>query len=142
GAAVFFWRGKARRSEAPEKALQASSSLVTNSPNPISNKPEFQKLKGKWLRPDGGYVLEIRSVEDTGTIDAAYFNPNPIHVARAYALKDGAATKVFVELRDINYPGSNYTLTYDPAVDRLAGLYFQAIMKETFEVVFVRQPSK
>jgi hypothetical protein len=24
---------------------------------------DFQTLKGRWLRPDGGYVLEIRAVD-------------------------------------------------------------------------------
>jgi hypothetical protein len=48
-----------------------------------SDKPDFAKLKGKWQRPDGGYVLEVRGVADDGKIDAAYLNPNPINVARA-----------------------------------------------------------
>jgi hypothetical protein len=30
-------------------------------------------LNGRWLRPDGGYVLEIRGA--TGTIEATYLNP-------------------------------------------------------------------
>src|SRR5262245_17152977 len=33
---------------------------------------EFQKLKGKWVRPDGGYVIEVRSVEQSGRVDASY----------------------------------------------------------------------
>ena len=31
----------------------------------------FDKLNGRWLRPDGGYVLEIRSVDASGKIDIA-----------------------------------------------------------------------
>jgi hypothetical protein len=38
-----------------------------------------------------------------------------------------AATQVVVELRDVNYPGSTYTLTYDPGTDRLTGTYYQAV---------------
>src|SRR6516164_3914182 len=57
----------------------------------------FDKLVGRWLRPDGGYVLQIKSVAPNGLMEAAYFNPNPIHVARAAALRDGAGMKVFVE---------------------------------------------
>ena len=53
---------------------------------------------------------------------------------------DGAATKVFIELRDVNYPGSTYDLTYEPKNDRLHGIYYQAALQQQFEVVFVRTP--
>jgi hypothetical protein len=101
-------------------------------------KPDFQKLKGKWLRPDGGYVIEITSVDDAGKLSAAYFNPQPIHVARAEATYAGGATKVFIELRDVNYPGSTYTLTYIPDKDLLVGIYYQALQQQSFEVYFER----
>ena len=99
----------------------------------------FQKLTGRWLRPDGGYILEIKSVNDTtGQMDAGYFNPNPINVSKAEASREGATVKVFVELRAPNYPGSTYTLTYDPATDHLTGMYFQAALKQQFDVDFER----
>jgi len=34
---------------------------------------------------------------------------------------------VFIELRDVNYPGSTYSLTYEPASDQLKGIYYQAV---------------
>jgi hypothetical protein len=43
----------------------------------------FEKLKGRWVRPDGGYVLEIRAVDSRGAIDAAYLNPRPTVAAGA-----------------------------------------------------------
>jgi hypothetical protein len=46
--------------------------------------------------------------------------------------------KVFIELRDLNYPGSTYTLTYDPASDQLKGVDYQAVEKHRFPVAFVR----
>ena len=46
--------------------------------------------------------------------------------------------KVFIELRDVNYPGSTYTLTYDPASDQLKGVYYQAVEKQRFPVAYVR----
>jgi len=95
-------------------------------------------LKGRWRRPDGGYVIEINDVEATGKVDAAYFNPNPIHVSKAEATREGGATKVFVELRDAGYPGSTYSLTYDPQNDQLRGVYFQAAMNQNFDVIFFR----
>ncbi len=95
-------------------------------------------LEGRWQRPDGGYVLEIRKVYPSGVADAAYFNPNPIRVAKATATGDPSSATVFVELRDINYPGSTYTLTYDPRRDVLEGIYYQAMLDQSFDVVFVR----
>ena len=100
--------------------------------------PGFQVLKGRWQRPDGGYVIEIKNIDRVGKMEAAYFNPRPIHVAKANAARDGNTTKIFIELRDINYPGSTYNLTYDPKSDQLKGTYFQAVLKQTFEVVFDR----
>jgi hypothetical protein len=98
----------------------------------------FGRLNGRWLRPDGGYVLEIRGVDAGGTIDAVYLNPRPINVARAEATRDGSTLKILVELRAPGYPGSTYTLTYDPQRDQLAGVYFQAAVGQSFDVVFMR----
>jgi hypothetical protein len=98
----------------------------------------FDALNGRWLRPDGGYVLEIRSVDGSGKIDAVYLNPKPINVAKAEATRDGSALKVYVELRAPNYPGSTYTLTYDQEHDQLQGVYFQAVQRQNFDVYFVR----
>jgi hypothetical protein len=100
--------------------------------------PGFQVLKGRWQRPDGGYVIEIKKIDQRGKLEAAYFNPKPIHVAKAEAARDGNTTKVYIELRDVNYPGSTYNLTYDPRSDQLKGTYFQAALNQTFEVEFVR----
>ena len=98
----------------------------------------FDALNGRWRRPDGGYVLEIRSVDSSGKVDASYLNPKPINVAKAEATREGSTLKVFVELRAPNYPGSTYTLTYDPQLDQLKGIYFQAVEQQRFNVNFIR----
>jgi len=96
------------------------------------------KLIGRWQRSDSEYVVVIRSVNPDGTLDAGYFNPQPIKVARAVASeKDGGVT-VVIELRDVNYPGSTYTLNYDPKHDVLAGTYYQAVARETYDISFSR----
>ncbi|MGH7495801.1 MAG: hypothetical protein ACREOO_25875 [bacterium] len=100
--------------------------------------PDFQKLKGQWQRPDGGYVIDIMNIEANGKMQAGYYNPRPIHVARAEAADEGATLAVFIELNDVNYPGSTYTLRYDPANDQLHGVYYQAALQQNFEVAFVR----
>jgi hypothetical protein len=97
-----------------------------------------EKLLGRWQRPDGGYVLEFRNAKADGRLDAGYFNPRPINVARAEWLFAEGRLQVFVELRDINYPGSTYTLNYFPEQDLLAGIYFQAVQQQNFDVEFVR----
>ena len=98
----------------------------------------FDRLKGRWLRPDGGYVLEIKSIDADGKMAAAYFNPRPINVSRAEAALEGTTTKVFIELRDVNYPGATYNLTYDAEKDQLQGVYFQPALQQSFDVFFVR----
>ena len=98
------------------------------------------KLAGRWLRPDGGYVLEIRTVHDDGRLIAGYYNPRPINVSEAlWRLKDNRL-QVYVEMNDINYPGSNYTLDYFPDRDMLIGAYFQAVQQQSYYVEFIRQP--
>ena len=99
---------------------------------------DFRSLNGRWLRPDGGYILEIQTVDASGKIDAAYLNPRPITISKAQATRDGSTVKVFVELRAPNYPGSRYTLTYDRQRDQLEGTYFQAVERQNFNVVFGR----
>jgi len=99
----------------------------------------FDNLIGRWLRPDGGYIIEIRKIGADGWMEAAYLNPRPINVARAEASWKKGKQEVFIELQDTGYPGSTYTLDYQPDQDVLTGIYFQAALKQTFEVVFVRQ---
>jgi hypothetical protein len=98
----------------------------------------FETLTGRWLRPDGGYILEIRTVDPSGKIDASYLNPQPINIAKAEATRNDSNLNVFVELRAPNYPGSTYTLVYDHEQDQLRGRYFQAALGQSFDVYFVR----
>lgn len=105
---------------------------------PASAQTDFQRLEGKWVRPDGGYLLELRNIKKDGRVSAAYFNPQPIRVFRAEAGRKDGRIILFVELRDVNYPGSTYTLQYDPVSDRLRGTYFQAVQRQTFDIEFVR----
>ena len=103
--------------------------------------PDAQRLVGRWVRPDGGYVLEVREVANDGSLKAAYFNPRPINVAKMELRGKNGTLTVFVELRDVNYPGSTYTLQYDPASDRLKGAYFQAVEGRTYNIEFLRARS-
>jgi len=117
-----------------------SSSESQNPTAAHSKNPDgFQNLIGRWLRPDGGYIIEIRGIAKDGGMDAAYLNPRPIHISRAEAFRKSGKMQVFIELRDTGYPGSTYTLDYNPEQDVLTGIYFQAAMNQAFEVVFFRK---
>ena len=99
---------------------------------------DFGILRGRWVRPDGGYVIAIQSVDASGKLDAAYANPRPLPFARAEAIRDGKSIKLFFELRAGGYNGSTYTLIYDPLSDVLRGDYYQAVLQQTFDVYFTR----
>jgi hypothetical protein len=99
----------------------------------------FAVLPGRWVRPDGGYVITIKSVEAGGRLDANYANPNPLPFYAATATEEGGKLKLFFELRAGGYNGSTYTLNYDSAGGRLTGTYYQAVARQTFDVVFVRK---
>lgn len=101
-------------------------------------KTGFGSLQGRWQRPDGGYVIEIRAVDASGKMEAGYFNPRPINVSHAEATREGTTIKVFIELRDRNYSGATYNLIYDPESDQLRGVYFQPVLQQSFNVFFVR----
>jgi hypothetical protein len=99
---------------------------------------DFKDLIGRWIRKDGGYVIEIRSIDANGKMDADYYNPRPINVSVAEASKDNNIVKVFIELRDVGYPGSTYSLAYIPSENMLIGIYYQAKLDQTFEVIFIK----
>jgi hypothetical protein len=95
-------------------------------------------LTGHWQRPDGGYVLQLAGIGPGGAVNASYFNPRPINVSRSQWQKKEGRLELFVELRDVHYPGSTYTLYYRREKDRLEGIYYQAALRQRFAVEFVR----
>jgi hypothetical protein len=65
-------------------------------------------------------------------------NPRNINVHIASWKFEDERLFLYVEMRDVNYPGSNYTLMYRAATDVLWGSYYQAVQKQTMDVSFVR----
>ena len=119
----------------PEKVIKADSVTAPAS----ATKEQLDRLKGKWQRTDGEYVLEIFAVKDDRTLNAGYFNPKPINVEKAIWLyKDG---KLYIQVifRDVNYPGSAYTLEYEAGKDYFFGQYFQAVEKINYDVILIRK---
>jgi phosphoglycolate phosphatase-like HAD superfamily hydrolase len=100
---------------------------------------DYQKLVGQWLRPDGGYILDIEYCHPDGKMEAGYYNPRPINISKAQATRIAGKTELFVELRDAGYPGSYYTLTFDSERNRLDGIYHHLGLNQKFEVYFIRR---
>ncbi len=121
----------------------ASSTAVPTVPKasaPTPAVPEaVNKLLGRWIRVDGGYALELRNPDVSGSLEAGYFNPKPIKVSRAIWMQGGSGLQVVVELNDVGYPGATYVLTHDAQTDRLVGQYTQPAMQQSFDIDFVRQ---
>ena len=107
-------------------------------PQPQQKAADKSLLVGNWVRTDAPYRIQISELLDDGKMKAGYFNPRSINVSKAGWVNTGGVIKIYVELRDQNYPGSNYNLTYVPERDLLAGIYYQAVEGTTFEVEFVR----
>ena len=94
---------------------------------------------GKWLRSDGGYILELNNLKTDSTLEAAYFNPNPINISETqWKVQDGHLY-FLVKFDDEGYPGSYYSLGYYEEEDRLYGFYFQAVQQQKYDVVFERE---
>ena len=115
--------------------------IRAESPQPKSPKQApvgYASLAGQWQRTDGGYVLQLSDMQADGRLKAAYFNPRSINVSKAEWRRMGDRIQVFIELRDVNYPGSTYLIVYSPESDQLEGYYHHAALGQTFDVVFAR----
>lgn len=119
-------------------ALVAIGPAIAQETAPLA-RVDLDVLKGTWVRPDGGYTIVIGSVGAKGQLEAMYFNPSPLPFARAQGSQEGAKVRASFELRAGGYAGATYELTYDPATDRLVGIYYQPVAQQTFEVFFARR---
>jgi len=113
-------------------------SFTTNQTQPKAKSIDKNLLLGNWVRTDADYKIKITEVVKEGKLKAGYFNPKSINVAKASWTNTKGVLKIFIELRDENYPGSTYNLTYYPEKDMLSGKYFQAVARETYDVLFTR----
>lgn len=113
-------------------------SFTTNQTQPKAKSIDKNLLLGNWVRTDADYKIKITEVVNEGKLKAGYFNPKSINVAKASWTNTKGVFKIFIELRDENYPGSTYNLTYYPEKDMLSGKYFQAVARETYDVLFTR----
>ena len=94
GLAAAVWYGSLNRS-----ATESAATVPQK-----KERPDFDRLVGNWVRPDGGYVIEIRKIHPDGKVDAAYFNPSPIHVSRSTVSEEDGIIDLFIELQGQGYP--------------------------------------
>ena len=113
--------------------------LMCGCGGPPALPPDAAALVGRWMREDGGYILEVKSASADGTLAAAYLNPNPIHISQAKWQRDAEeGTKVLIVLTDTGYPDATYRLHHRG--DTFVGTYTQPAIAQTFDVTFTRQP--
>jgi hypothetical protein len=131
----------------PQQKNETADSTVSNKVTAPANESVAQQLAtianknlllGDWTRTDSPYQIKISELLEDGSMQVGYYNPKSIHVGKANWSSADGVLNIYVELRDENYPGSNYTLVYYPDKDLLAGKYFQAVAGATYDVGFAR----
>lgn len=113
--------------------------LFYNNNGEITSKDASEYLVGSWQRTDAAYLIKITTVGDEGVLDAAYFNPNPINVGQSGWRVYEKVLQIYVQMDDVNYRGSFYDLSYDKEKNILRGTYYQATLKQTYNVIFKRK---
>ena len=139
--AVFIIFGlSCNQNEQTSAEVVSNENLIpkTNPVNPSQAGADKNKVTGIWIRTDAPYNLKIVELLGDGNMKAEYFNPKSIHIGKSVWIEENGVIKIYVEFRDENYPGSNYTLFYMPDRDLLAGKYFQAVESVTYDVGFMR----
>lgn len=123
-----------------QSSQQDAAAVPANKPQAVQPvATDSGKLVGSWTRTDAPYEIRILEMNSGGNMVAGYFNPKSINVGRANWANVNGTLNVYIELRDENYPGSNYVLQYLPDKDVLTGKYFQAVEGVTYDVGFTRK---
>ena len=101
---------------------------------------KFAIMAGEWQRSDGNYLIRVSDLEANGRAKVQYFNPRPIHVAKAAISTHKGFIQLSIKFQDKGYEGSTYLLYYYREEDALVGYYYQAKMNRTYKVMFIRKP--
>ena len=105
-----------------------------------AKKAGMEVLSGTWVRPDGGYTIAITNIGPDGQLEAMCFNPGRLPLRRPRQHQEvrrpfahpSSCVRADTMARPTNSP-------YDPASDQLKGIYYQAVVKQKFDVYFVRK---
>ena len=104
--------------------------------------PDRQAIQGLWILTDAPYVIELRSTLGSGvSLQAKYFNPKPVNVEKTETIEKNAQLHVLVVLKDVNYQGSYYFLSYNREKDILQSNYFHAASQQKYKVNFICKPA-
>ena len=132
---IFSCNQEEEKKETTEPSSTSSEPVV----QPPRKSADSSVLIGDWVRADAPYEIKISELLGNGALKAGYFNPRSINVGKALWTSADGTLKIYIELRDVNYPGSNYNLTYLPENDSLVGKYFQAVEGVTYDIGFSRK---
>lgn len=119
-------------------AVERTDSATISVNKQVEKTLDKNLLAGDWIRTDAEYKIQISELFEDGKMKAGYFNPRSINVSQAQWKSEGAMLKIYIELRDQNYPGSNYNLVYLPDRKVLAGEYYQAVERNKYKVEFAK----
>ena len=56
------------------QAQRPSAALASPAAAASGSQAAFGVLTGRWVRPDGGYVISVKAVDADGKLDASYAN--------------------------------------------------------------------
>ena len=99
----------------------------------------YDIIAGEWQRADADYIINISNVQADGQVMVEYFNPRSIHIDQSIISTQNKLITLFVRFQDKGYEGSTYTLFYYAEKDALVGFYYQAVVDQTYEVIFSRK---
>ena len=122
-------------------ALNVTGTITAAEP-PAVLTPDMLAVQGLWIRTDAPYVIELRSTQDDGvSLQARYFNKKSINVEKTETIEKNGLLHVLIVLRDVNYQGSYYLLSYNREKNLLQGNYFHAASQQKYMVSFIRKPA-
>ncbi|WP_281322931.1 hypothetical protein [Flavobacterium aestivum] len=103
-----------------------------------SRKADKNLIKGLWGRTEGVGEINISEVRDNGLLKATFCNPKSINIEKAVWTNSSDVLRIYILLREDNYPGSSFSLNYIAEKDLLLGVYFDALTNISYTVSFKR----
>jgi hypothetical protein len=103
-----------------------------------TEKQDKNLLKGVWGRTDATGVVNISEVLDNGLLKTTFYSPKMINIEKAVWTNSSDVLRIYILLREDNYPGSSFSLNYMAEKDLLLGVYFDALTNESLTISFER----
>jgi hypothetical protein len=95
-------------------------------------------IKGVWGRVDAAGEIKITEVLHGGSLKSTFYNPKLIAIEKSIWTNSSGVLRVYILLREDDYPGSSFTLNYVAVRDVLVGVYYDALTQKSYPVTFER----